>query len=457
MNRHAPLLLALALALSAGAASSTALFNVRDYGAAGDAKALDTAAINRAIEACSAAGGGTVYLPPGNYLTGTVLLKSHVTLDVDAGATLSGSDNPADYPLLVDPWGVEGQVLSPLIYAEGARNITLTGRGTIDGRGQPWWKRQWLAHPKRGMPGAVTDEEKAEAKKVEHGRPRAVRFVNCKDVVIEQLNFTNSPFWTISPLFCEFVRVDGVTIQNPVPSPNTDGINPESCRNVQILNCRIDVGDDCVTLKSGMNEAGRRVGRPNENITIANCVMMRGHGGVAIGSEMSGGVRNVTVANCVFQGTDIGLRVKSQRGRGGVVENFTASNITMDGVPHPFVITTIYQGNDKPGDIFAVNEGTPRFHDFLFNNITARGALDAGSVTGLRELAVEAIVFDNIHIQAKKGFSCVNAKNISFRDVDIEPAEGPCLTLKNCQAIDSARLTSQTALTPLVVTNDAQN
>ncbi|HZM02550.1 MAG TPA: glycoside hydrolase family 28 protein [Candidatus Saccharimonadales bacterium] len=445
----------LAFAISAGAASGPALFNVRDYGAKGDGAALETAAITRAIDACAGAGGGVVYVPPGNYLTGTLILQSHVTLQIEAGATLLGSENPEDYPLRADPWGIEGQIICPLIYAEDARNIALTGRGVIDGRGQVWWKRHRLAHPKNGQPVAVTPSEIDEAKKVNHGRPRLVRFVRCQDVLIEQLHFTNSAFWTISPLFCQFVRVDGVTIQNPVPSPNTDGINPESCQNVQIVNCQIDVGDDCVTLKSGMNEAGRRLGKPDQDITIANCVMMQGHGGVVIGSEMSGGVRNVTVANCVFHGTDIGLRVKSQRGRGGVVENFTACNLSMDNVTHPFVITTFYQGNDQPGDKFEVNEGTPKFHDFLFSNISARGARDAGSITGLREWPVDGVAFSNVHIEAQTGFSCVNAKNIQFHDVDIETAQGPSLTLRACENIDSARLTTRTphAQTSLVITN----
>jgi polygalacturonase len=248
----------------------------------------------------------------------------------------------------------------------------------------------------------------------------------------------------VHPLFCEFVRIDGVTIQNHIPSPNTDGINPESCRNVQILNCRIDAGDDCVTLKSGINELGRRMGKPDENITIANCVMLHGHGGVTIGSEMSGGVHNVTVANCVFQGTDIGIRIKSQRGRGGVVEGLTVANVTMQDVPHPFVITTFYSGNDKPGDVFQVDEGTPRFRDFLFSNITARGGKDAGSITGLRELPIENITFQNVKVRAEKGFTCTNAKDISFFDVTIDADSGPAMVLHNTSNVDTARLRSRT-------------
>jgi len=244
---------------------------------------------------------------------------------------------------------------------------------------------------------------------------------------------------------CEFVRIDGVTIQNPVPSPNTDGINPESCRNVQISNSRIDVGDDCVTLKSGINEVGRKMGRPDENITINNCVMLRGHGGVTIGSEMSGGVRNVVVSNCVFQGTDVGIRVKSQRGRGGIVEGLSVTNVVMQDVASAFTITMFYMGADKPADVFPVNEGTPRFRDFLFSDITARGSKTAGQITGLREMAAENMTFHNVHIQAQTGFTCSSAKDISFQDVVIDTEKGPALTMTNCTNIDTARLKSRTA------------
>jgi polygalacturonase len=431
-------------ALAMKAAPATALFNVRGYGAAGDGKHLETAAINKAIVACAKAGGGTVYLPPGKYLTGTIVLQSHVALDVDAGATILASENPDDYPACKDPWGEAKTEMSSLIYAEDAENITLTGRGTINGQGRVWWKRQWLASPKKGMAGPKTPEDFAEIKKISHGRPQLIRLVRCHDVVIEHLNLTNSPSWNVHPLFCDFVRVDGLTVAATVPSPNTDGINPEGCRNVQIINCRIDVGDDCVTLKSGKDELGRRMGRPDENITVANCVMMKGHGGVTVGSEMSGGVHNVTVANCVFQGTDIGIRIKAQRGRGNMVEGLTVANVVMQDVPHPFTITTFYQGNDKPGDVYPVNEGTPRFRDFHFSNITARGAADAGSITGLREMPIEDISFSNVHIQAAKGFTCTNAREISFLDVVINTGEGPALILRNAAGVDSSRLRTQT-------------
>ena len=433
-------------------AAGTSSYNPRDFGALGDGQTLDTAAINRAIDACAAAGGGTVRLTPGRYLSGTVTLKSHVALDIDGGATLLGSENPDDYPLVPDVWSEGRMIVAPLVYASGAENITLTGRGTIDGQGAVWWRRMWLAMPKKGMPGARTPEEHAEAAKLRNGRPQLVRLVRCRDVVISELNILNAAEWNLHPLLCENVRVDGVTIHAEVPSPYPDGIDPECCRNVQISNCRIDVGDDCVTLKSGLNEAGRRMGRPDEDITITNCVMYRGHGGVTIGSEMSGGVHNITVTNCVFQGTDVGIRIKAQRGRGNVVEGLTVSNIVMQDVPTPFVITTFYMGKDRPSDVYPVDEGTPRFRDFLFSNITARGAKTAGSITGLRELPVSGLSFSHLHLQAETGFSCTNSQEITFIDTEIDTDQGPSLTLHNSRSIESAGVHSRAphAGTPLV-------
>jgi polygalacturonase len=428
--------------------ASAAVCNVAEYGAKGDGKTKDTAAIAKAVDACVKAGGGTVLLPPGRYLTGAITLKSNLTLEVEAGATILGSPDPADYPLRDSPWagdghtGGSGKTISSLIYAEDAENVTIRGRGTIDGQGENWWRRMgWPNRPRRGE--QPTPEQQAELAKLANGRPRMIEVVRCKFVVVEQLHLINSAVWTIHPYLSEFVRVDGVTIQNPVPSPNTDGINPESSRNVQILNSRIDVGDDCVTLKSGMNEAGRKLGKPDENITITNCVMMRGHGGVVIGSEMSGGVRNVVVSNCVFQGTDVGIRVKSQRGRGGVVEGLAASNIVMENVRSAFTITTFYQGQDKPGDVFPVDEGTPTFRDFVFNNIIARGSETAGQVTGLKERAVENITFNNVQIQAKTGMTCTNAKGIRFLDTIVDPENGPALTLVNSSDIETARFSTR--------------
>jgi polygalacturonase len=426
----------------AGLAAAT--FDIRTYGATGDGQTLDTKAINTAIETCATSGGGTVYFPPGQYLTGTIVLKSHVTLNLDAGATILGSENPDDYPAFKSVWG-DATVMLALIYAEDAENITITGRGTIDGQGAVWWRRIRMADAKRFPPGAQTPEEKVEASKVARGRPHLIRPVRCKDVLIEHVNLRNSAEWNLHPTLCERVRVNGISITAPgINAHNTDGINPESCRDVQIANCVIDTGDDCITLKSGLDELGRRMGRADENITITNCVMHHGHGGVTIGSEMSGDVRNVVVTNCVFQGTDNGIRIKSQRGRGGVVEGITVSNVVMTDVPTPFIITTFYAGDDRPEDVHPVNEGTPRYRDMLFSNITARGAKVAGAITGLREMPIENITFSNVHVQAKSAFTCINAKGITFLDTVIDTENGPALVVRNSTDIDSARLHTRT-------------
>jgi len=432
---------AVALAGAVHADSPSSRFNIRDYGATGNGQQLVTKAFASAIAACVNAGGGTVYVPPGRYLTGTIELKSNVTLQLEAGATILGSENPDDYPPTKSVWGDDREMMAPLIYAVDAANVTVTGRGTIDGQGAIWWHRIRLNNPKKFPPGPKTDEEFAEAKKVARGRPHLVRPVRCTDFVIENVTLINSAEWTVHPMLCERVRVEGVSILNPATNAhNTDGINPESCRNVQILNCRIDTGDDCVTLKSGINELGRKMGRADENITIANCVMIHGHGAVTIGSEMSGGVRNVVVTNCVFQSTDAGIRLKSQRGRGGVVEGISVSNIVMQDVPAPFTISTFYTGADRPEDLHPVDEGTPAFREMLFSNITARGAKTAGNIVGLRELPIENLTFSNVHVEAQTGFTITNAKDVTFLDCVIDTAKGPALQLKNASGIDHARL-----------------
>lgn len=428
-----------------GAGTPHAVYNVRDYGATGGGRVLETKALNQAVDACAAAGGGTVYLPAGRYLTGTVVLKSHVTLELDAGATLLGSEDPADYPATPSVWGDGSEMMAPLIYAVDAENVTITGRGTIDGQGAIWWRRVRLNQPKKFPPGPQTEADHAEALKLSRGRPHLIRPVRCTDFVLENVTLRNSAEWNVHPMLCDRVRVDGVTILNPATNAhNTDGINPESCRNVQILNCRIDTGDDCVTLKSGKDELGRKMARPDENITIANCVMYHGHGGVTIGSEMSGGVRNVVVTNCVFQGTDIGIRLKSQRGRGGIVEGLSVSNLVMQDVPTPFSISSFYAGSDRPADVHPVNEGTPRFRNLMFSNITARGAKVAGVIIGLQEMPVADVTFANVQIEAQKAFTVTDARGISFLDCVIDTAQGPALVLNRAQSIDATRLRTRT-------------
>ena len=327
-------------------ASKTSIYDIRAFGGVADGKTKNTGAIRKAIAAASAAGGGTVYLGGGTYLSGPIHLASNITLYIDAGAVLKFSDDFDDYlPMVRSRWeGTEVFNFSPLIYADRATNIAVVGRGTIDGQGAAWWKYlralkdehqktgawradcKWRKEFARVNPNLEWPDDRQN---LEMGflRPPLIQLIDCHNVAIEDLTIRNSPFWTVNPVYSDDVTVRGVTIDNPLDAPNTDGIDPESCRNVHIADCHISVGDDCITIKSGRDRQGRRVGRAAENITVTNCTMGHGHSGVAMGSEISGGIKKIAVSNCVFDGTDRGIRIKSTRGRGGVVEDVRVQNI----------------------------------------------------------------------------------------------------------------------------------
>jgi polygalacturonase len=368
-------------------ARQTATFNVREHGAVGDGGTLDTRAIQSAIDACAAQGGGTVYLPAGQYLTGSLLLRNNISLHLDAGAVILGSENPDDYPIVHSRWeGKHQDTYASLITGRGLNNIAVIGRGRIDGCGAAWWQakeKNTLAHP----------------------RPRLISFSDCSNVLIEGITAVNSPSWTINPVHCQNVNIRGVTVINPADSPNTDGINPDSCRLVRISDCYVSVGDDCITIKSGTEYEHPDRYAPCRDITITNCTLERGHGGVVIGSEMSGGVKNVVISNCVFVSTDRGIRIKSRRGRGGTIEDIRVSNLIMDGVLCPFTMNLYYhigeRGNINVSDKKPrlVDDSTPRLCHIYFSHITAREVKHAaGFLYGLAEMPLEDISFSNISI-----------------------------------------------------------
>lgn len=431
------------------------VFCVTNYGAVADGKTLTTKALQAAIDACGKT-GGTVVVPPGTYLTGSLVLRSNVTLQVDAGAVILGSGEEADFPEWASEWEGPDAVTAraPLIGGENLENIAVIGRGIIDGGGKSWWHRHW-----------------------NHGgdsykRPLLLRVVNCRNVLIEGVTFQNSPMWTLSPLACDNVSIRGVTIINPEHSPNTDGINPDSCSNVRITDCHVDVGDDCITIKSGKETDNRKTLRPCENITVANCTLVHGHGGVVIGSEMSGSVRNITISNCVFIGTDRGIRLKARRGRGGIVENLRASNLVMDGVLCPIVVNLFYgcgAWNDKKVTDTAphpVNDGTPRFRRLRFSNITARNVKWAAVyLLGLPEMCVEDVALrdvsiyldpecekggtpdmsPSIPIHLRGGIIADHVRGLTLSEIDIANQLGPSLTVRDTERLSVLGLRSHSA------------
>ncbi|WP_426061795.1 glycoside hydrolase family 28 protein [Hymenobacter sp. B1770] len=453
------LLVFLLFLLCAPAAQAQDYYNVLKYGARNDSTKLATAAIAKAIAAASKAGGGTVYFPAGRYRTGPIHLKSNITIEIGAGAILYFSDNFDDYlPMVPSRYeGIDVTSFSPLFYAYKAENITIRGRGIIDGQGKKWWDyaegqsrksqdSKWQKEFQRlnanilkpDLPGVI---ERAFL------RPPFIQPMHCKNVLIEGITIRNSPFWTVNPEFCENVTITGVTITNP-PSPNTDGINPESCRNVHISNCHISVGDDCITIKSGKDQAGRKMNVPAENYTITNCTMLSGHGGVVIGSEMSGGVKKITISNCIFDGTDRGIRIKTARGRGGVVEDIRVDNVVMKNIRDQMIVLDMQYAN-VPAE--PVSERTPRFRNIHFSNITAEGN-QAGLLNGLPEMPIENVTFSNMNLDAKQGFTVREARNIAFLNVQINPAAGPAVRAENVQQLrlDGLRSAMPLAATPLV-------
>jgi polygalacturonase len=419
----------------------TCLFNVRDYGAIGDGITLDSPALQRALDAAAHIGGGTIFIPAGKYVVGSIFLRDNITLFIDAGAVLLGSQNLADYPIVTMRWeGVTQPTHAPLIAGDGLKNIAVTGRGIIDGRGERWWQLH-------------------RAKTLDAPRPRLIAFSNSTNVLIEGVTLTNSPAWTINPVRCENVTVDQVTIRNPADSPNTDGINPDSCRNVHISNCHIDVGDDCVTIKSGIETESQELLVPCENITITNCTMVHGHGGIVIGSEMSGGVRNVVISNCVFVGTDRGIRLKSRRGRGGIVEDIRASNIVMTDVLCPFTMNLYYHINARGNQYVSnkqpqpITSGTPIFRRIHYSHITARNSHYAAAfLYVLPEMPIEDVSFDDVSIamatdahagepdmaddipsMQRAGFFARHVRGLRLREVVIENQIGEAFLLDKVQ------------------------
>ena len=465
MKRSHHLILSIAL-LTCGAGfahaqnASPASFDIRTFGAVADGKTKCTGAIRQAIEAATRQGGGTVHIPAGQFLTGPIHLQSNITLDLDAGAVVKFSTDFDDYlPMVPSRWeGTEVTNFSPLIYAQNASNIAIRGRGKLDGQGRAWW--DFWNQVKAAGPAAPRSKWEDEFVRRNSGdvqvsgnkflpgaflRPPFVQPYNCTNVLIEGVTIVDSPFWTVTPVYCDNVTIHAVTIRNPEAGPNTDGINPDSCRNVRISNCDISVGDDCITLKSGRNEDGRRVGRPLENVTILNCILAHGHGGVVIGSEMSGGVRNITIANCIFDGTDRGIRLKSARGRGGVVEDVRVSNIVMRHIRREAVlITTFYEKSDPE----PVSERTPIFRNIRFNGITG-DAKQAGELTGLPEMPLEGISFVDVQLDAETGFKITDARDVSFQHVTVNTTKGPALVADKTIGLD---LSGFTMLKPLAKT-----
>lgn len=441
--------------------------DIRDFGAKADGETLNTEAINNAIKAVSEKGGGKVVIPEGLWLTGPVVLQNNVNLHVEKNALVLFSGDADLYPLVRTSFeGLDMLRCQSPISAMNAENIAITGHGVLDGSGDSWRpvKRnkmtdgQWKSLLKSG---GVVDEsgkvwypnegalkasiltgskEKREISDSEWEgmkrwlRPVLLSIVKSKRVLLEGVTFRNSPSWCLHPLSCEDLTLNGVKVFNPWYSQNGDALDVESCKNVVVTNSLFDAGDDAICIKSGKDADGRRRGEPCENVLVKNNTVLHGHGGFVVGSEMSGGVRNVYVADCTFIGTDVGLRFKSTRGRGGVVENIYVDNINMINIPGDALIADLYYAvKDAPGaPVPAVTEETPSFKNIHISNISCKGAGRAMFLNGLPEMPIENFSVRNMRItDAQKGAFINKVAGVTLENIEIETADNTYLQVEN--------------------------
>jgi polygalacturonase len=427
------------------AEAQTAWTNISAHGADPTGHIKCTATINHLIDSLAGRGGGTLFFPAGTFLTGPIIMKSNITLYIDAGSVINFSDDFADYlPMVQSRWeDVRVKNFKSQIYAYRCENIAIRGDGQLEGQGQKWWDFMRSVNSKQVVDNKwqqIFMEENKEllaknsyiSSKNNFLRPPMITTYECKNVLIEGVSFSNPPFWTIMPAFTENITITGITIENPGNSPNTDGIDPSSCRNVHISNCHISVGDDCIVIKSGRDEDGREANSPTENITITNCTMLKGHGGVVIGSEMSGGVRRIAISNCIFDGTDIGIRIKTMRGRGGIVEDILVSNVIMNDIVNEGILITLRYQKTQPEPL---SVRTPSVTNVNLSGIYIKGARRPIAIYGLEEKDVTGIGFSDITSFSRMGILLENSSGISFHDINMSINEGSPLEAKDSKKI----------------------
>ncbi len=383
------------------------VFDIVQFGAKGDGKTLDTAALQKALDDCGAAGGGIVRVPAGKYLIKPISLHSGITLQLDEGATLQATDDAADYR--------SGSGMLSLITGRGLTNIAITGKGTIDGAGGRWWE------PVKAAKRAGQPEPDA--------RPRLISLSRCMHVRVESVTLANSPSFHLVPSDCEDVDIVGVTIRAPADSPNTDAIDPAASRHVRITRCVLDVGDDNVAIKSGHADAAHP-GAACADIRVTDCTMLHGHG-MSIGSETVGGVSNVVVERCTFMDTVNGLRIKSSRERGGLVEDITYRDITMTNVRIPILITAYYPKIPTNDPAQPVTATTPIFRGIRISNMTAASPESGGFIVGLPECDVTNVVLENVTLHAPVGLTIRNAKGVELKNTKIEVQRGEAVMQEN--------------------------
>ncbi|MDR2917164.1 MAG: glycoside hydrolase family 28 protein [Tannerella sp.] len=454
---------------------------IADFGGIGDGIHLNTSAFSKAIEHLSQKGGGRLIIPSGVWFTGPVVLKSNINLHLEDRAIILFSPDKDLYPIIETSFeGLDTYRCQSPVSGTDLENIAITGSGAIDGNGHFWrplkkqkvaeseWKQMtshggafkrddyWMPSAQYLHGDTISDMNVPRHFKTKEDwmtvrdflRPVMVSLRNCKNVYLQGVIFQNSPAWNIHPLMCENLIMDGVLVRNPSYAQNGDGLDLESCLNSIIVNSTFDVGDDGICIKSGKDEDGRKRARPCENVIVDNCTVFKGHGGFVVGSEMSGGVRNISVSNCQFLGTDVGLRFKSRRGRGGIVENIYISDISMFDIATEPLLFNLYYGGKSAVEtleeggmeteqeiIPPVDETTPTFRNIFIRNIICSNARRAMYFYGLPEHPINNVNIENVVVHSGIGAELMESENITMKDIQIYPRQGPALLLRNVKNV----------------------
>ena len=414
-------------------------YPITSFGAKTDIGYNNQQAIQKAIDKCSSDGGGIVVVPSGTWETSYLTIKSRVNLHLEKGAVLSFSDSIELYntPTYTRWEGIECMNYHPLIYAKDAHDIALTGEGKINGNGEKWWKYKKIQH--------ITIEElytqvlndvppnQRNCLAFDSGsylRPSLIQFIDTKNVWVDGIEIMSGPMWTLHFVYCENVIAQDIRVITH--GVNNDGLIPDSSKKILIDNCFFSTGDDCIVIKSGLNEDGWRVGKPSERIIIKNCYTQQGHGGVVIGSEMSGGVKNIYAHDCNFSNTQLGLRIKSMEGRGGYVKNLWLENIRMDSIRDEAIQITMKYGASS---IEPRNNKTPDFSNFNFKDIKSSYSKYCIRIVGLEDQKIDSLTFEGLEMHGENGIVISNTENSRFSNIEIEADYDEPVQLTGCRNI----------------------
>jgi polygalacturonase len=436
------------------------VFDAARFGAVGDGRTLCTRALQRTIDACASERGSLVHLPPGRYLSGALFLRNNVHLRLSAGATLLASQRFEHFPPIASRHeGIERKVHASLLNGADLDNVTVSGRGTIDGQGPPWWEAHNKTRDLRLRRGLAREAENPPDAPLRWPRPRVINLVRCRGVVLSDLVVRDAPFYNLHLVYCEDVVIAGMTLIG-LQAQHCDGIVLDSCKQVRVANCLVASGSESISLKSGYNEDGRRVGLPCEDIVVSNCNLSFSPGSaIAVGSETAGDIRNVLVTNCSISNTRYAVWIRSPRGRGGVVERIRVSASTIDKVAESVLMVSHFFDSVRMDGLFGEGPSpdgnpetdrslrprpdhtTPSFRDLEFSGLTVGEARDLAVIEGLPERFISRVkIQDVIARQVKSGLTCARAADVTVANVSLHDLQQPAVAARDVERLEIFRL-----------------